>query len=188
MKPVGGADAPSAYRPARGHQVVQILPEHSLQPSGIGMALGRRSASVYHAPHGPTGVPLRAAEFERWAAQRPGLLRCCCRQSLAMAVQRAKTLRGGPWEEPERPMNEAVVVRRTKWVWWVAVALLGVAVVIDFNDGNPLKLGTSVLLFAGSLLSAVLPLPRSPRVSMAIFACFAGGVALVVLRAVSGSL
>lgn len=85
-------------------------------------------------------------------------------------------------------MDEMVVVRRTRWVWWVAVALLGAAVVIDVIDGNPLKLATSAMLFTGSLLSALLPLPRSPRASMAIFACFAGGVALIILRAVSGGL
>ncbi len=85
-------------------------------------------------------------------------------------------------------MNEAAVVRRTRWVWWVAVVLLGAALVIDIQAGEPLKLATSALLFAGSLLSALLPLPRSPRASMVIFACFAAGVALVIVRAVSGNL
>jgi hypothetical protein len=85
-------------------------------------------------------------------------------------------------------MNEATVVRRTQWVWWVAVALLGVGLVIDFIDGHPLKLATSISLFLGSLLSALLPLPRSPRMGMLIFACFAVGVALMIYRAVSGNL
>lgn len=85
-------------------------------------------------------------------------------------------------------MTEAAAGWRTRWVWWVATALLGVALFVDLNDGNRLKLATSALLFLGCLLLAVLPSPRSPKVGVAIVACFVAGVALIVFRAVSGAL
>lgn len=85
-------------------------------------------------------------------------------------------------------MNEATVVQRTRWVWWVAVVLLGVGLTIDIMDGHPLKLATSAFLFAGSLLSALLPLPRPPLATWAIFVCFVAGVALVIYRAAIGGL
>ena len=42
-----------------------VRPNHSLQPTVIGMALGPRSAIVYPAPRGPSAMPLPAAELER---------------------------------------------------------------------------------------------------------------------------
>jgi hypothetical protein len=42
-----------------------VMPNTSLQPTVIGMALGPRGAAVYHAPHGPSAMPLPAAELER---------------------------------------------------------------------------------------------------------------------------
>jgi hypothetical protein len=87
-------------------------------------------------------------------------------------------------------MTEATEVAggwRTRWVWWVAAALLGVALFVDVNEGNPLQLAASALLFVGCLLLAALPSPRSPKVGVAIVACFVGGIALSVFRAVSGA-
>lgn len=45
-------------------QRVKVRPNHSLQPTVIGMALGPRSALVHHAPRGPSAMPLPAAELE----------------------------------------------------------------------------------------------------------------------------
>jgi hypothetical protein len=42
-----------------------VRPNPSLQPTRNGIALGPRSAFVYDAPHGPSAMPLRAAELER---------------------------------------------------------------------------------------------------------------------------
>ena len=44
---------------------VKVRPNHSLQPTVTGMALGPRSALVHHAPRGPSAMPLPAAELER---------------------------------------------------------------------------------------------------------------------------
>ena len=44
---------------------VKVRPNHSLQPTVTGMALGPRSAIVYPAPRGPSAMPLPAAELER---------------------------------------------------------------------------------------------------------------------------
>ena len=44
---------------------VKVLPNHSLQPTVTGVALGPRSALVHHAPRGPSATPLPAAELER---------------------------------------------------------------------------------------------------------------------------
>lgn len=52
---------------ARG---VRVRPNHSLQPTVIGVALGPRSAIAYPAPRGPSATPLPAAELERWASSR----------------------------------------------------------------------------------------------------------------------
>ena len=46
-----------------------VRPNTSLQPTRNGMALGPGNAFVYDAPHGPSAMPLRAAELERWASQ-----------------------------------------------------------------------------------------------------------------------
>ena len=43
----------------------RVRPNTSLQPTRNGMALGPCNAFVYDAPHGPSAMPLRAAELER---------------------------------------------------------------------------------------------------------------------------
>lgn len=72
--------------------------------------------------------------------------------------------------------------------WWALAALLAVAVVVDVMDGQPLKLLTSVLLLAGCLLSALLPMPRGPAALMAIGGCFGGALLLVLFRLATGTL
>ena len=42
-----------------------VRPNSSLQPTRNGMALGPCTAFNYDAPHGPSAMPLRAAELER---------------------------------------------------------------------------------------------------------------------------
>jgi lysylphosphatidylglycerol synthetase-like protein (DUF2156 family) len=77
--------------------------------------------------------------------------------------------------------------RRSSKAWWVAVALLGAAVVIDVVDGQALKLLTSASLFIGCLLAAALPHPRSSAATLAIVGCLVGGAGLIVYRiAVAG--
>ena len=61
--------------------------------------------------------------------------------------------------------------------------MLGVALVIDVIDGQPLKLATSVFLFAACLLSALVPPPRKGLVGSAIVALFGGAALLIVFRA-----
>jgi len=79
-------------------------------------------------------------------------------------------------------MAQRAVGGGSKRIWWVAVLLLGAALVIDVMDGEPLKLATSAVLFAGCLLSALLPLPRPAAGSVAVVACFAAGIALMGYR------
>lgn len=55
----------------------------------------------------------------------------------------------------------------TNLSWWFCVALLAASVAIDAYDGNPPKLATSVLLFAGCLLNALTRPPRSTTVKSA---------------------
>jgi len=64
----------------------------------------------------------------------------------------------------------------------VLAGLLGVGLVIDVIDGQPLKLATSVFLFAACLLSALVPPPRKGLVRTAIIAFFGGAALLIVFR------
>jgi hypothetical protein len=71
---------------------------------------------------------------------------------------------------------------RGAWPWWALAALLAVAVVIDAIDGAPLKLATSCLLLAASLLVALTRPPRSKAVMRLALALSAAAVALLVVR------
>lgn len=72
--------------------------------------------------------------------------------------------------------------------WWIAAALVAVAVVIDVVDGARLKLATSVLLLAGCLIAAVARPPWSMPVKGAVIGCLAGALALVAYRLVGPGL
>jgi hypothetical protein len=71
--------------------------------------------------------------------------------------------------------------RRSKavWGWWVLTALLGLGLVIDVVDGEPLKIATSVLLFLACLASALVRPPRQGLAGALIVACI--GLAVLVL-------
>lgn len=79
---------------------------------------------------------------------------------------------------PDLNINRSIF--RTNLSWWLCVALLAVSVTIDAYDGNPPKLATSVLLFAGCLLNALTRPPRSTAVKSAT------GVLLLLALAVFG--
>jgi hypothetical protein len=71
---------------------------------------------------------------------------------------------------------------RTNLFWWICVALLAASVVIDFYDGNLLKLGTSIFLFAGCLLNALTLPPRSNTVKSTTGALLLLAVAIFAYR------
>ncbi|WP_146204418.1 hypothetical protein [Massilia glaciei] len=77
---------------------------------------------------------------------------------------------------------------RTNLYWWLCVALLGAAVAIDAYDGEPLKLGTSLLLFAGCLLNALVRPPRSRAVKAGTGALLLGAAGLMIYRLVGPGL
>lgn len=72
--------------------------------------------------------------------------------------------------------------RRRVRIWWFAVALTGAALVIDLIDGAPLKLATSVLLFAGCLVAALTSARRSRLATGVVAGCLLAAVALIVVR------
>jgi hypothetical protein len=67
-------------------------------------------------------------------------------------------------------------------LWWGATVLLGMALVMDVIDGQPLKLATSVLLFVACLLSALVRPPRRGAAGGVIVACIGGAVLLLLFR------
>ena len=77
---------------------------------------------------------------------------------------------------------------RIQWLWWAITVLLGIGLVIDINDGAPLKLATSALLFAACLMSALAPPPRKGILGMAIIACFGTAILIVMYRALGPGL
>ena len=77
---------------------------------------------------------------------------------------------------------------RIQWLWWAITALLGVGLVIDINDGPPLKLATSALLFAACFMSALAPPPRKGILGVAIIACFGLAILIVLYRALGPGL
>lgn len=76
--------------------------------------------------------------------------------------------------QPSEPRAAAAV-----WGWWALTALLGIGLVIDVVDGEPLKLATGALLFLASLLSALVRPPRRGLAGGLIVACI--GLAVLVL-------
>jgi hypothetical protein len=81
-------------------------------------------------------------------------------------------------------LGEEPVTRQAspQWLWWGATVLLGVDLVIDVIDAQPLKLATSVLLFAACLLAALVRPPRRGVVGGVIVACIGGAVLLLLFR------
>lgn len=67
-------------------------------------------------------------------------------------------------------------------MWWLATALLAVAVGIDVVDGAPLKLATSALLLAGCLVAALTRPPWPKSVKAVVIGCVAAAIMLVVYR------
>lgn len=77
---------------------------------------------------------------------------------------------------------------QAQWLWWVAVAAMAAAVVIDAIDGEPLKLASSVLLLVAFLAIAVTQRARTPTATAVIGAAIAGATAVLLYRLfVSGS-
>lgn len=72
--------------------------------------------------------------------------------------------------------------RNMHWIWWLAVALLVVALIFDLIDGAPLKTATSGLLLVACLVGASSRPPRATLVKFAITACMAAAVGLVLYR------
>lgn len=71
---------------------------------------------------------------------------------------------------------------RTRWLWWVAVAAMGMAVVIDAIDGEPLKLATSVLLLMAFVAIAATQRARTTTAKVVIGAIIACAVGVLVYR------
>lgn len=68
------------------------------------------------------------------------------------------------------------------WLWWVAVAAMGAAVVVDAIDGEPLKLATSVLLLVAFVTIAATQRRRTTTAKAAIGAAVAGATAVLLYR------
>lgn len=78
--------------------------------------------------------------------------------------------------------------RPAVWGWWIGVLLTAVAVAIDLVDGQPLKLATSVLLFAGCLVAALTTRRPSRTSSLAVAGCIGGAIVLILVRMVGPGL
>lgn len=77
---------------------------------------------------------------------------------------------------------------RHQTVWWLATALLVVAVIIDAVDGAPAKLATSVTMLAAAFLGAATRPPRPVLVRLAIATLLFASLATLVYRVQSSAL
>jgi len=71
---------------------------------------------------------------------------------------------------------------RAPWLWWVGVAAMAVAVVVDFIDGEPLKLATSVLLLLAFVAIAATQRARTATAKVVIGTAVLGATAVLLYR------
>lgn len=71
---------------------------------------------------------------------------------------------------------------RLQWLWWLMVALLGAALVIDLIDGAVLKSATTACLLAAALLGALTRQPRPLAMHAAISMALLAAGTLMIYR------